>query len=81
MLMTMMLKAEDSIQIWADTISGLYCSLYWEMTSIRMNLKKNDDYIEGDDYVDDNKDVECDDNDVECDDHVDDNDVDGSIGK
>ena len=40
-LKTMMLKTEDSIQIWADTISGLYCSLYWEMTSIRMTLKKS----------------------------------------
>ena len=39
-LMTRMLKAEDSIQISPDTISGLYCSLYWEMTTIMMKLKK-----------------------------------------
>ena len=39
MLVTMMLKAEDSIQIPADTISGLYCCLYWKMTTIMMKLK------------------------------------------
>ena len=32
----MTLKAEDSIQIPADTISGLYCWLYWKMTTIMM---------------------------------------------
>ena len=41
MVMPTMLKAEDSIQIPADTISGLYFWLYWEMTTIMMKLKKN----------------------------------------
>ena len=35
----MTLKAEDSIQIPADTISGLYCWLYWKMTTIMMKLQ------------------------------------------
>ena len=43
-LLTMMLKAEDSIQIPADTISGLYCSLYWEMTKI-MNFEVEEDVL------------------------------------
>ena len=43
-LVTMTLKAEDSIQIPADTISGLYCSLYWEMTKI-MNFEVEEDVL------------------------------------